>query len=129
MITQFVALFIYVVYPSRQDLRPLVFPRDNIFSHVLAGIYSFDTNTGVCPSLHVSYSLAMLSVWLKEKGVHPVWKTAIAIFLALVCLSTMFTKQHSAVDFFVALPICLAAELFVYRDRIFKKHPAKKQEV
>ena len=39
----------------------------------------------------------------------------------MICLSTMFIKQHSAVDLFAAIPVCLIAEGFVYRDRYFKK--------
>ena len=54
MVTQAIAMTAYILYPSRQDLRPEVFARDNIFSRTMAFIYSFDTNTGVCPSLHVA---------------------------------------------------------------------------
>jgi len=39
----------------------------------------------------------------------------------MICLSTMFIKQHSAVDFFAALPVCLLAEGIVYKDRWFKR--------
>ena len=36
------------------------------------------------------------------------------VSVILICLSTMFIKQHSAVDFFAALPVCLLAEIIVY---------------
>lgn len=121
MITQLVAVLIYIFYPTRQDLRPVVFPRDNFLSDCVGLIYAFDTNTGVCPSLHVAYSIGIGSVWLKERDVPALWKAAIMILIVLICLSTMFIKQHSAVDFFVALPVCLLAELVVYRDRYWKK--------
>lgn len=36
------------------------------------------------------------------------------VAVILICLSTMFIKQHSAVDVFAALPVCLLAEGLVY---------------
>ena len=57
MITQAVAMLCYILWPSRQDLRPAVFPRQNFLTDVVAFIYSFDTNTGVCPSLHPGHSV------------------------------------------------------------------------
>ena len=114
MVTQLVAMACYIIFPTRQDLRPEFFARDNIFTQLLSSIYSVDTNTGVCPSLHVAYSIGIASVWLKEKDVHKLWKAFIVVAVVLICLSTMFVKQHSAVDFFVALPVCALAEWFVF---------------
>lgn len=121
IITQVIAMAIYIIFPSRQDLRPAEFPRDNILTQCVALIYSADTNTGVCPSLHVAYSIGIASVWLKEKGVSRWWKVFILVAVILICLATMFIKQHSAVDFFAAIPVCLIAEGFVYRDKYFRK--------
>ena len=120
IITQVVAMAIYVIFPTRQDLRPEMFANDNFLTQCMAFIYSVDTNTGVCPSLHVAYSLGIASVWTKEKGVSPVWKGFIAFAVVMICLSTMFVKQHSAVDLFAALPVCLLAEGIVYADRWFR---------
>ena len=114
MITQLVATAIYIVFPNRQDLRPDVFPRDNFLTQWVAMLYRVDTNTGVCPSLHVAISIGIISVWIKEKEVSWLWKNFIFLSGILICLSTMFIKQHSAVDFFVALPVCLLAEGIVY---------------
>ncbi len=113
-ITQMTAMAIYILFPSRQDLRPEVFPRENFLTDCIAFLYRFDTNTGVCPSLHVAYSMGIASVWLKEKTAHPAWKAFVVVAVALICMSTMFIKQHSAVDFFAALPVCLLAELLVF---------------
>ena len=49
-------------------------------------------------------------------------KVLIWLFAILVCLSTMFIKQHSAVDFFAALPICLLAEYWVFHRKGTKKY-------
>ena len=114
IITQALAMLAYIVFPTRQDLRPVVFPRDNFLTDCVAVLYAFDTNTGVCPSLHVAYSLGIASTWLKDRGAGVAWKIFVVIAVALICLSTMFIKQHSAVDFFAALPVCLIAEIVVF---------------
>ena len=54
IVTQVLAMTAYILYPSRQDLRPEVLPNDNFPSKIIALLYALDTNTGVCPSLHVA---------------------------------------------------------------------------
>lgn len=125
IITQIVAMAAYILFPTRQDLRPEVFPRDNFLTQCISLLYAFDTNTGVCPSLHVAYSIGIASVWTKEKDAHIAWKAFVVAAVVLICLSTMFIKQHSAVDFFAALPVCLLAEGIVYRDRYFVKNSGR----
>ena len=115
IITQAVAMVVYIVWPSRQDLRPAEFPRENVLTWIMGLIYSADTNTGVCPSLHVAYSLGIASAWLKEKSAAWYVKLIVVVFVILVCLSVAFTKQHSVVDIFAALPVCLLAEVLAFR--------------
>lgn len=127
IITQLAAMAVYILFPNRQDLRPAEFPRDNFLTRCIGLLYSLDTNTGVCPSLHVAYSVGIASVWVKQKDVSRIWKAFTFAAVILICLSTMFIKQHSAVDFFAALPVCLLAEGIVYgKDywlpRIRKRH-------
>lgn len=121
IITQLVAMAIYILFPSRQDLRPEVFPRENFLTWCIGLIYSFDTSTGVCPSLHVAYSIGIASVWLREKGVKVVWKVLLVVLVILICLSTMFIKQHSVMDFFAALPLCALAEILVFHNPFHKR--------
>ena len=114
MITQAVAMVCYILWPTRQDLRPEVFPRENFLTAVMAFIYSFDTSTGVCPSLHVAYSLGILSAGLKDEAL-PAWgKGCLTLFVVGVCLAVCFVKQHSALDVLAALPVGLLAEILVY---------------
>lgn len=117
IITQVLAMTAYILFPTRQDLRPEIFPRDNFLTDCIALLYRFDTNTGVCPSLHVAYSLGIASVWLRKKDAHWLWKSFVVAAVILICLSTMFIKQHSAADFFAALPVCLLAEWIVFGKR------------
>lgn len=114
MITQGVAMLCYILWPSRQDLRPEVFPRENFLTAIMAFIYEFDTSTGVCPSLHVAYSLGILSVGLKDDTISKPWKAALTVFVVMICVSVCFVKQHSALDVLAALPVCLLAEIILY---------------
>ena len=114
MITQAVAMLCYIVYPSIQNLRLDSFPRQNVFTAILGFLYAFDTPTGVCPSLHVAYSLGILSVALKDRKLSRAVKAALVVFVTLVCLAVCFVKQHSALDVLAALPVCLLAEGLVY---------------
>lgn len=114
MITQGLAMICYIVFPTRQDLRPTEFPRENVLTWIMGLIYAADTNTGVCPSLHVAYSLGIASAWLKEKSAAWYVKVIVTVFVIMVCLSVAFTKQHSVVDIFAALPVCLIAEIVAF---------------
>jgi len=120
IVTQIVAMAVYIIFPNRQDLRPEVFPRDNILTDCVKLLYSLDTNTNVCPSLHVAYSIGIASTWLKEKNASMITKTLLVIFCISVCLSVAFVKQHSVVDIFAALPMCLLAEIIAFRKTYFK---------
>ena len=114
IVTQVIAMAVYILLPNRQDLRPEYFPRDNFCTRILELLYAFDTNTGVCPSLHVAYSLGIISAWLRKKDASRLWKIAVTIWCILICVSVSFVKQHSVVDIFAALPVGLLAEWFVY---------------
>lgn len=114
MITQGIAMVCYIAFPTRQDLRPEAFEREYVLTWIMGLIYSADTNTGVCPSLHVAYSLGILSAWLKEKSAAWYVKVITTAFSIGVCLSVAFTKQHSVVDIFAAIPVCLIAEIFAF---------------
>ena len=120
IVTQVIAMAAYILYPSRQDLRPEVMPRENVLTQLMAFIYSFDTSTGVCPSLHVGYSMGVLSVFWKDDKVSRWWKWAVLVIVVMICLAVCFVKQHSAVDIFAALPVCLVAELLVFWKSYWK---------
>lgn len=116
IITYSAAILIYFIFPTCQELRPITFERDNILTRFIAGFYQFDTNTNVCPSIHVIGSLAVMeaAVWSKKinsKG----WKATFVIIAMLICVSTVFMKQHSVIDLLAALPICAAAHFICYK--------------
>lgn len=122
------ASIIYVVYPTRQDLRPAVFERENICTWILGKLYGADTNTGVCPSLHVGYSIAMASVWWKERSAARWQKIFMLVCAVVIAASTCFVKQHSALDTFAALPVCLIAEVLVFGKSYWLPRLKRKKE-
>ena len=119
IITQIVAMTVYILYPNVQYLRPEVMPRDNFLCRVMAFIYSFDTPSGVLPSLHVAYSMGIASVWCKCRDASKVWKAAVVLSAIIISISTTFVKQHSALDVFAALPVGLIAEHILYGRSVF----------
>ncbi|MCR5153332.1 MAG: hypothetical protein K6B75_00645 [Lachnospiraceae bacterium] len=114
IVTQVIATIVYIVWPSVQDLRPAEFERENFFTWILSIIYAADTPTGVCPSLHVAYSLGILSAWLKRKETGAGFKIFVAVSVVFICMSVNFVKQHSFLDVVWAIPVGVVAECFTY---------------
>jgi len=112
--TQIIAMAIYILFPNRQDLRPDVFPRDNFLTRCIAFLYQIDTSTNVCPSLHVGYSLGIASVWLRKKDAAKWLKITIVVCVILICMSVTFIKQHSVVDVFAAIVMCIVVEYITF---------------
>lgn len=109
------AMMIYILFPNCQELRPLNFERSNLFTQFLNGLYAFDTNTNVCPSIHVIGSVAVLLAAWNSKDFHtPGWRTAFSVAAFMISISTVFLKQHSVLDVAAAIPICIAAGWIVY---------------
>lgn len=115
MFTQTFAVIIFAVYPSVQFLRPDVMPRDNIFTDLVSYIYTIDTNTNVCPSLHVIGGVAVLLAASKCKALQTTsWRCFFVISTLLICLSTVFLKQHSIQDMPVSILLCLLGYWVAY---------------
>lgn len=116
IITFGIASLIYLIYPNCQQLRPQVFPRDNLLTSAVRLLYWIDTPTNVCPSLHVCGSIGCaLGLSDTRRFGTPLWKIVNFSIALLMSLSTLFLKQHSVVDVFWALVLSLAAYLIAYR--------------
>ncbi|MBQ2101514.1 MAG: phosphatase PAP2 family protein, partial [Lachnospiraceae bacterium] len=74
-----------------------------------------DTPTGVCPSLHVGYSLAILSAWLKREESRSWWKAVLTAWVLLISISVCFVKQHSFTDVWAAGIMCALIEMVMFR--------------
>lgn len=116
MISYSVTIFIYIIFPNCQNLRPTEFANENIFTDIIAHYYQFDTNTNVCPSLHVIGSLAVACAAMHTKGFEKPWiKACFWVVAILISISTVFVKQHSVIDVMAAVPLCLCVYGLVYK--------------
>lgn len=107
---------LFLLFPSCQNLRPEVFPRDNLLTRAVQLLYKVDTNTNVFPSEHVIGAFAVWAAAAHTERLRAPWKiTAIGLFSILVCFSTVCLKQHSLLDVAAALPICAVAYGICYR--------------
>ena len=97
---------IYLLLPNMQVLRPTDFPRDNWMAEIVRRLYRFDTNTNVCPSIHVLGSLAVCFAGLHSRTLHAWgWKCFFLLSTLSITLSTVFLKQHSVLDIFAAFAV------------------------
>lgn len=112
-LTYSAALWIFFLYPTCQELRPVVFPRDNFLTRLTAAFYAFDTNTNVCPSLHCVGSMAVVFAAWDTEGLRR-WRLPVTALGLLISISTVFVKQHSVLDVFWAMVLCAAAYGAVY---------------
>lgn len=116
-LTFFISVLIWILIPNGQDLRPAVMPRDNLLTAVISGLYRIDTNTNVFPSVHVVGAVgAALAVWdcpaLRRR------KTLCrltGLLAALICVSTLFIKQHAVLDVCGGLALSFLVAILVYR--------------
>lgn len=109
-------LFVSWIFPNMQVLRPHYFAHDNIFVHLVQGIYNADTPTNIFPSIHVYNSMAMylaLRNCRSLKGKKWINLGILALTVSIV-LSTMFLKQHSTLDVVFALVLNFAVYETIY---------------
>ncbi|WP_087161798.1 phosphatase PAP2 family protein [Lachnoclostridium sp. An169] len=109
-------LIISTLFPNGQDLRPVVFERDNIFVDMVRMLYRADTSTNVFPSLHVFNSLSVcVAVYeSSELKKHKYISCGVYLLAALIILATMFLKQHSILDVIGAFLMAYVLYQFVY---------------
>ncbi len=113
-----ICLIIYTIWPNGQNLRPDLsqIPRDNIFIRMVGRLYATDTSTNVCPSIHVFNSIGATIAIHKSQALKKYkwiqWSSV--ILMILICLSTMFLKQHSAFDVLAGTALSGVMYIFVY---------------
>ena len=108
-----ISLIICTIWPNGHNLRPTEFARENIFTDMVRGLWATDTPTNIFPSIHVYNSIGvhlavMNSEELKKKRVVRIISF---VLMASICLSTVFLKQHSALDGIGAIVM----SMFMYR--------------
>ena len=109
-------LVVSTVYPNGCDLRPSVFPRDNVCTQLVLRLYNSDTNTNIFPSIHVYNSLGVhfgivnSKMFQKNQRV----RTISLIMCTLIIVSTMCLKQHSTFDVLTAFLLATVMYFLVY---------------
>jgi membrane-associated phospholipid phosphatase len=110
-------LLLYFLFPNGVELRPGAMEHRNLAALLVQSIWALDTSTNVCPSIHVASTAAILlavqrsHIWkCRKMTVGICWGLGI-----LICLSTLFLKQHSVID--VVCGIALTAILHLFFSR------------
>lgn len=92
-------MLICMIYPNGLTLRPESLS-DSIFGKLIARLYATDTPTNVFPSIHVYNSVAVHIALSRCRALngHSAIKRASLVLCILICMSTVFLKQHSLYD-------------------------------
>ena len=114
-------LFISYVWPTGLDFREsIVYDLHPLSGNLLKFVQTVDTPKSVFPSMHVYVTLVLQYTLEMQKKLVPAWGIWVGRVLAvLIVLSTMFTKQHSAVD--VTAAIVMFAVLALTAEKLVKE--------
>ena len=113
-----ISLTICTVFPNYQSMRPDALADDNIFSAIVLKLYNIDDNANVLPSVHVLNSIAAHFAIAKSTFFcnKKILKAGSFVLMVLICLSTVFLKQHSVLDGLCAFVIAVILYLFIYSN-------------
>lgn len=108
-----ISLIICTFYHNGTDFRPVLDPEQNIFTRLVSRLYVADTPTNVFPSIHVYNSICTHVAVSRSDGLkkYPVIQWSSFVLMVLICMATVFLKQHSVVD---VLGGCIMAYILYY---------------
>ncbi|MDY2682404.1 MAG: phosphatase PAP2 family protein [Faecalibacterium prausnitzii] len=114
-------LIVYMLLPNGLDLRPTVeeIGRSNPAMWVMQLLWKADASVNVCPSIHCQ-STACMAIAISESKLaeeRPMLRPIALVWAALICLSTVFTKQHSVLDVVCGLAVAVVWLPVLYRGR------------
>ena len=107
-------LLFCALVPNGQNLRPEQFPRDNVFTRMIAAIYAADTNTNVFPSMHVVGVVAACCATF-ESGKMRRYRIFSLVLSILITASTLFIKQHAVLDIVGSIALSIPLYFIIYR--------------
>lgn len=125
-----VFLIVSTLFPNGHHLRPLVMPRNNIFTELISKLYATDTATNLWPSIHCFNSIGVFIAIKKSKFFEHNRKVQIGSFLLSlsIILSTVFIKQHSMFDVLTAFLMAIILYVPVYHYDILYSKPISKEK-
>ena len=109
-----IALAVYVILPNGLDLRPYRVYGSDIFARIVRQIYSTDTATNVCPSIHVFNSVTLMMAYSRsrifEEPRRRWMRPASAVLCLSIIASTVLLKQHSCIDVVMGILLAMAVD-------------------
>jgi len=132
MLGMSISLLICMIYPNGLNLRPETLP-NNLCGKLVGMIYASDTPTNVFPSIHVYNSLAVhIAIHRCQALQKHRWVSVSSLILCiLICMSTVFLKQHSVIDVLGGTILMIILYIFIYvldYSKIFKKAHQKESD-
>lgn len=109
-----IALAVYVILPNGLDLRPYRVYGSDIFAWIVRQLYSTDTATNVCPSIHVFNSVTLMMAYYRSRIFEEPGRRWMRPASAVLCLSiiasTVLLKQHSCIDVVMGILLAMAVD-------------------
>ena len=109
-----IALAVYVILPNGLDLRPYRVYGSDIFARIVRWLYSTDTATNVCPSIHVFNSVTLMMAYYRsrifEEPRRRWMRPASAVLCLSIIASTVLLKQHSCIDVVMGILLAMAVD-------------------
>ena len=109
-----IALAVYVILPNGLDLRPYRVYGSDIFARIVRQLYSTDTATNVCPSIHVFNSVTLMMAYYRSRifeAHRRRWmRPASAVLCLSIIASTVLLKQHSCIDVVMGILLAMAVD-------------------
>lgn len=116
-----ISLLICTIWPNGHSLRPdlAALGRDNVFVRLVGLIYTVDTPTNVCPSIHVLNSVGCCIAVFHSSSLkgRKLLRIATLILTVSICASTVFLKQHSFFDVCCGLLLSLMMYWLAYHPK------------
>lgn len=126
MISMTLYLLFSVICPTELALRPTLLNCKDLWCKLSAFLYTLTPETYVFPSLHVFHSLVALYAIFHGRGslfLKRDFRLFGLIWTILICLSTVFVRQHSVID------VGGGALLFLIMMKCFNLYENKKGDV
>ena len=102
-----IALAVYVILPNGLDLRPYRVYGSDIFARIVRLLYSTDTATNVCPSIHVFNSVTLMMAYYRSR----IFEEPRRRWMRLsIIASTVLLKQHSCIDVVMGILLAMAVD-------------------
>lgn len=111
-----ICIVLFWLFPTAIDFRPDA-SGDGFLLWLCRVIFSNDEPLNVCPSLHCYEAICIHITTFSSQRMkkHKILRIASALTMILICLSTVFVKQHSVLDVLCAVALALAVYALVYR--------------